>query len=90
MEPEVIEPPSIEIEGEFQIPSTKHTVQNVEKGKWYVHSTKDATIYLHNTVGIEAAMKLFLWEELPKVDKSTVKVAKNLDGKTIGIVRRGF
>lgn len=67
-------------------------VENLLPGKWEVRSVMmdghPTKIYLHNTVGLEAATKLFIWEDLAKKGKTSAKYSKNLEGNVIGIVTR--
>jgi len=65
-------------------------IADPERGTWNIHSTADAKIYLHDSVGIEAAMKLFIWEDLQTSGRSRVKIASNLQGRVIGVVIRSY
>ncbi len=65
-------------------------VKNPEEGTWNVHKTPNADIYLHNTVGIEAAMKLFVWEDLTTQSNRQVKTTSNLQGRVVGVVVRSY
>lgn len=68
-------------------------VKNVENGTWNIHIAPGAAIYLHNTVGIEAAMKLFVWEDA-QVDSQAgriqVKTTSNQHGRVVGVVVRSY
>lgn len=74
---------TVEVDGELTFNGT--TIKNPEKGIWNVHAASNAVIYLHNSVGIEAAMKLFIWEDL-NVKRAQVKITSNQHGRVVGVV----
>lgn len=80
--------PSIEVTGATDFNGT--VIENAENGIWHVHATPSAMIYLHNSVGIEAAMKLFVWEDLAQTSRSQVKVTSNQHGRVVGVVVRSY
>ena len=65
-------------------------IANPETGTWNVHYAPNAAIFLHNSVGIEAAMKLFVWEDLVRVNHRQVKTTTNQHGRVVGVVVRSY
>lgn len=57
------------------------TVKGLLRGTWTRYEDGTEELYLHNRLGINAASRLPLWEELTP----EVKVTKNEDDKIIGI-----
>jgi hypothetical protein len=65
-------------------------ISNPEQGTWKIHHAPNAKIYLHDSVGIEAAMKLFIWEDLEVSNLAQVKVTSNQNGRVVGVVVRSY
>lgn len=73
-------------DGRLILPDHKVTLENLELGKWkrseYANGSK---LFLHETLGLEAATKLSVWEDATPV----AKVTKNLDGHIVGVAVKG-
>ena len=61
-------------------------VENLQKGTWTKYEVGTEELYLHASLGIAAATKLCLWEEV----SSDLKVTRNEKDKVVGLaVRKG-
>lgn len=78
--------PTIQVEGDTDFLGV--LVKGCEKGTWNVHVAPNAMIYLHSSVGIEAAMKLFVWDDLGRKNGLLVKTTSNINGRVVGVVVR--